>query len=870
MRLSSPATLLIALLLGLLLVTGLTNRVDTFLLDSFFRLRGPKVHADDIVIVGIDGRFTEAYPVRLGELDRRFYARALTNLSAAGAQVIGVDLFFPEPSNEAADVELAEAVLNGPVILPQVRTGGGEYVAFNPQLAAARRGVLSLSESARRFRPRLESGLPSFALVLAAEAEAGAVPDRERLIDFLGPAGSFPQLSFLDVYRNQFAYADVQGKTVLLGVTLLGTDRDQIMTPFGEMPGVEVNANEVYSLRHSSLRDLPAPLHALLLIGAALLWPSLTKRKRGLLYALAGVAATTALAYAAFGTGWFVSPLWLALVPAVAYLNTSYRHLLELDRELTRRLIGILDTATAARIDTTPTSLAQGFVPAGHVADAPTMLASLLDGLGGSGGLLFLDKGSSRRGEVSPDLEWLTRETYLSGEGRAVGTMPHHVSEPIVLETGTPSIIGAVGLTLSAPPPPHLRSLLKTSVSTFAQLARYEHLRERSTTLVDSVWPWRGRSSLDKIDALALLGDLLATERGWLGALVETLPQAVFIASPYGYSVYQNASARRLLGREQNLMAALPQALRIAPEQFREDYGGMVGRAGTLELGLSERLSRRSVLLSLRVVLESGEVKGVVGVVSDLSKLEELDKQRQDMVAMIAHDLRSPLTSIQGFAELLLNEAELADAEGSQVEQLGIILSEAERMGRMTDVFLDVSRLEAQGSHLDARDCDLAQLLRYAVASVGTQAAQKDITCEVSAPTHLTLFADPDLLSRLLVNLLNNAVKYSPQATRVRARLFEREAQAVIEIEDQGQGMTEAEVGRLFKKYDRAGGEASRKAAGTGLGLYLVKLIADAHGGEVAVRTAPREGSTFSVSLPLEHAQPSSRHQEPGLPAGND
>ena len=118
LRISSFITLFVAAAFALLYATGSTRLIDTFSLDAWFRLRGPEVAADDIVIVALDEQFNEAYPQRLGELDRRFYARAIDALNEAGAAVIGVDIFFPEASEASAEDEaLAQAVLSGPVVL---------------------------------------------------------------------------------------------------------------------------------------------------------------------------------------------------------------------------------------------------------------------------------------------------------------------------------------------------------------------------------------------------------------------------------------------------------------------------------------------------------------------------------------------------------------------------------------------------------------------------------------------------------------------------------------------------------------------------------------------------------------------------------
>ena len=456
----------------------------------------------------------------------------------------------------------------------------------------------------------------------------------------------------------------------------------------------------------------------------------------------------------------------------------------------------------------------------------------------------FIDQSKTSLGEVGEALEALTHETLQDRKPKTSGTVPHHVTEPIFLEG---KLVGVVALTLPHPLPPHLRTLLRTSVSMFSQLARYQHLRERTETMTDTFWPWRTQSSLTKIDALAMVGDLLATERSWLGALSETLPQAVFIMSPYGYGVYGNNAARRLFKDERNMLRALPEALKIDPKRFQQMYVQTVERGESLELGLTERDSDRPVLLTLRVIHAGDEVKGVVGTVSDLSKVEELDRKRQELIGMVVHDLRSPLTSIQGFAEILLE-----DAPPDDHEHLEIISHEATRMRRMTDVFLDVVKLESGEFTPDLTPSNLAELLRYGVAAVSAQAAQKDILVSVNAPSFLEAMLDPDLISRMITNLLSNAIKYSGNGTKITVSIKQKEDRALLEIVDQGYGMDEAQLDNLFQKYKRAPEGKARAVTGTGLGLYLVKLVVDAHGGEIEVESEVEKGSRFRVSLPLE------------------
>lgn len=853
MRPFSIATLILALFLSFIQVVGLAKPLEELVLDLWFRLRGQELSQDDIVLVAIDQRFVEAYPVRIGELDRRFYAKAIEHLAEAGALVIAMDMFFPEQSSDTgADEALAKSIVEHNVILPLIRLSPsaklGDTIAAQPLLELASQGVLELADSARSFKPIVNfqnAPLASFALATleAARLRSRHASERSLLIDYRGPKGSFPSLSFLDVYRNQFAYSQIQGKIVLLGVTLEGTDRDQIITPFGTMSGLEVNANQVYTLLHGKLSSLASGYYILILLGLGLLAPFLAQKRQGLLYTLTGIASCLGLSYLAFELHLFISPLSPLLLFITAYIAASYGQLRGLDLELNKKLMQLLDSATLNYQENAihPDSLLQGFAPKGYVTDAPNMLESLQQGLSAQAGLLILANDRAMHGEASKELLALAEKSLSEERGFSEGGFPYYIAEPLILNDKT---VGVLALTLPAPPPAHLQSLFKTSAQTFSQLARYQDLRSQTSTLASTIWPRNSQSSQAKLNALSMIGDLLATERGWLGTLLESLPQAVFIMSPYGYSIYKNASARRLLGNDKNLLKGIPEALDIGLEQFQQTYVTMVEQGESLELGLTERKSAKAALLSFKVIREAGEVKGVAGIVSDLSKLNELDQKRQDMIAMVVHDLRSPLTSIQGFAELLLN-----DTIDNRQEALDIIHSEASRMRRLTDSFLDISRLESESFKPEKSPSNIADLLRQAVAAISSQARQKHILIELDVPMFLEAKVDADLLSRLMINLLSNALKYSPATSRVYVSLSKQAANFQLVFQDKGYGMDKAQQEQLFQKYKR-GSEA--KVVGTGLGLYLVKLIVDAHQGTINVQSEPHKGSRFECMFPLD------------------
>ncbi len=862
----SPASLLLSVVLIVFYILGYTKTVDLLVLDANFNLRSnyqsfpnEKIKDTDIVLVGIDEAFIAEYPYRIGDLDRLFYAKAIDNLQNAGAKVIAIDMFFPESSNKESDLALAQSITNANVVLPQIRqsvksTFGDiverDFVPYNPLLQTAQRGVISLDEAARYMHPVVNyknNDYPSFALATleAAGLAKNYYSQKRRLIDYVGPEGSFPYYSFLDIYRNNFSYTALKDKIVLLGVTLKGTDRDQIISPFGPISGLEVEANQVYTLYKSKLREINRYLYIFLILLSALVWPLINRRRWGHRYLIAGIIAILSLSILSFDYGLYVPVFSLVLIPIFSYIATSYDLLKNLDKELSQKMAKVLDHAFFSELsDEISKDLGRGFASITYMDDARDMLESLVISLDADEGVLILESSISKtKKQVNPALIDYANKAFAEGRDASTHSKPIFVAK-VLKEEDKP--IGVLALSLSRPLQPELSVLLKTSIEAFRQMASYQGLRDRTLTFANTLWPWREQSSLDKINALAMLGDLLATERSWLGTLLETLPQAVFIMSPYGYSIYKNAAARKLFGESKNMLRAIPQHLSIEEKRFQNSYLNMVERGDELEFGLTDRKTEHPLLINMKVVRDSGHARGVAAIISNLNIVEEMDRKRQEMVAMIAHDLRSPLTSIQGFTQILLEE------NPEESEYLKIIEGEAARMKRMTDVFLDLDRLESESFLLEPKRINLAEILRYSVAVLSSQAVQKNILISVSAPTHLDIVADGDLLSRMLVNILSNAIKYSNDDTEIKMSLKADKSEAIIDIVDQGYGMSQKQLADLFHKFKRSD---EHNVSGTGLGLYVVKLIVEAHGGTIEVDSKKSKGSHFRIRIPQNLAE---------------
>ena len=233
-----------------------------------------------------------------------------------------------------------------------------------------------------------------------------------------------------------------------------------------------------------------------------------------------------------------------------------------------------------------------------------------------------------------------------------------------------------------------------------------------------------------------------------------------------------------------------------------------------------------------------------------MTELRRLERVRQDFVANVSHEFKTPLTAIQGFAETLLAGA-LDDAQNNR-RFLGIIRDHAARLARLTDDLLKLARIEAGKLEVEFRPVDIAEQIERCLETTSLKAGRKQIALEAQIPSTLPLVrGDAGLLREVLQNLLDNAVQYTPQGGRIQVLLTVGARDVVITIADTGIGIPLADQERIFERFYRVDAARSREAGGTGLGLSIAKHIVEAHGGRLWVESEVGSGSRFSFSVPL-------------------
>jgi two-component system, OmpR family, phosphate regulon sensor histidine kinase PhoR len=349
-----------------------------------------------------------------------------------------------------------------------------------------------------------------------------------------------------------------------------------------------------------------------------------------------------------------------------------------------------------------------------------------------------------------------------------------------------------------------------------------------------------GRAMNRMAEELSLKIEKLRTARARLEATLSTMEDGVLSLDPDGTVRLANGAATALFGLSSDPTGVkLWEAVRLPG---LEDVARKVLREGAPHLSAIEVGDR---FLSLRITpVRAGE--GAVVVAHDVTEDRRYDELRKEFVANASHELRTPLTLIQGYVETLLESAGALD--GQPREFLGIIDRNVRRLALVVGDLLDLSRLESGRDVLSREKVELGELLGRVKEAFDPLAARKRQTLSVSGGGEATV--DPVLLERALSNLVDNALKYTPERGTIRVSGERADGHLLLKVADDGIGIPPADQARIFERFYRVDRSRSREMGGTGLGLSIVKHVAQLHGGDVAVESAPGKGSVFTLRLP--------------------
>ncbi len=342
----------------------------------------------------------------------------------------------------------------------------------------------------------------------------------------------------------------------------------------------------------------------------------------------------------------------------------------------------------------------------------------------------------------------------------------------------------------------------------------------------------------------------IAREGARLDAVLESMSEGLMVVDEKGAILLMNASLRKFF-----LISGKVDGRQVAEIIRNSAVVDMVTRL----VSGGERLVSREVLAGLpeekvfRVnavqVRVADKLEGAVLVFHDISELRRLEKVRQDFVANVSHELRTPVASIKGYAETLLSGA--MDDPQALKEFLGTIHHNSDRLVNLINDLLDLARIESGKMKMTLLPMDAVLVVRKCldILENAIEAKRLSVTLDFLGILPKVL-ADEARLSQVFLNLLDNAVKYTPEGGRVVIKAIPGEKNIRFEVSDSGIGIPEEDLPRIFERFYRVDKARARDVGGTGLGLSIVKHIVAAHGGDVAVHSKVGQGTTFSFTLP--------------------
>ena len=247
----------------------------------------------------------------------------------------------------------------------------------------------------------------------------------------------------------------------------------------------------------------------------------------------------------------------------------------------------------------------------------------------------------------------------------------------------------------------------------------------------------------------------------------------------------------------------------------------------------------------------NGETDGAVLVFHDITELRRLENIRRDFVANVSHELRTPVSTIKGYAETLLDGA-IDDVE-NRMEFLKIIHSDANRLAKLINDLLDLSRIESGKLSLDFREIDLEAVVEHVISGLKSLAETKKITIlKEIQPSATKIVADSESMAQIFLNLVENAIKYNNDNGFISITAKGWDGLVSIEVADSGIGIPQEDIPRIFERFYRVDKAHSRQLGGTGLGLSIVKHLIQAHGGDVSVKSELGKGTRFIITLPKD------------------
>jgi two-component system phosphate regulon sensor histidine kinase PhoR len=355
---------------------------------------------------------------------------------------------------------------------------------------------------------------------------------------------------------------------------------------------------------------------------------------------------------------------------------------------------------------------------------------------------------------------------------------------------------------------------------------------------------------------------MLSGERNRSSAILRSMVEGVAVIDAEERLVFYNRAFSEIFGVQTATAEGRPliEVVRNAElvGLIRRALRGGEGLQNDISMGIVQMQSFSATAAPVKALepangeddAAAAKPSGAVVVLHDVTELRRLERVRQDFVANVSHEFKTPLTAIQGFAETLLSGA--LDDPANNRRFLDIIRNHAIRLARLTNDLLKLARIEAGKLEVEFFPVGLMELIEGCAETTLLKASRKQITLEIGVPPGLPpVRGDASLLRDVLQNLLDNAIQYTPAGGHIHVTAEAKGREAVITVSDTGIGIPTSDRERIFERFYRVDAARSREAGGTGLGLSIAKHIVEAHNGRLWVESVIGEGSKFFFSIPI-------------------
>jgi len=343
----------------------------------------------------------------------------------------------------------------------------------------------------------------------------------------------------------------------------------------------------------------------------------------------------------------------------------------------------------------------------------------------------------------------------------------------------------------------------------------------------------------------------ISSEKAKLEAILSSMFEGIMLTNERGEILLLNPSIRKLFFIDSSPEGRKPlevirnNAIQEIVDRVLHENREVI----TQEVSISIP-EQKTIMINGVPIVKDNVIEGAVFVFHDITELKRLEEIRKDFVANVSHELRTPISSIKGYAETLLDGK--ADNEDTVKEFLSIIYQDSNRLANLIDDLLDLSKIESGKMKMDFEPLEILPIVSRCVNVLDKSAKDKTLSIKLDIPADLSkVLGDHKRLSQVFLNLLDNAIKYTPEGGSITVNATNKEQIVQIDISDTGIGIAEKDLPRIFERFYRVDKARSRELGGTGLGLSIVKHIIQAHNGQVWVQSTLGQGSTFSFTIPI-------------------